>query len=312
MTHSPLIKRLRVLAAKIETTAGTPVSLAASDAQFIVMDPTYKPNIDFNQRPLAASFSHMPGIPGARGGTLTFSAEATPHTAGGSVTISAPKFQITDVAPADRNGIDVDTVSFQCNKSANAGNDELSIAFAGTPPAWASTFLPACGWVASGNTYSPKSEGLGTSVKALTMGCYCNGRLIKLAGAVGTFVVKLTNGKPAVFDFSFTGVWQDPTDVELLAPTWPTVKPVKFLDADVTVALGSVEWQPVLSEISIDAGNSVVLREDATNASGYISGLITSRRVTGTMNPEAPLVATEDLHGNWTSMVEKELTVVLT
>jgi hypothetical protein len=43
--------------------------------------------------------------------------------------INAPKFQITNVQEADRNGIVTDTISFQCNRSAAAGNDELTIVF---------------------------------------------------------------------------------------------------------------------------------------------------------------------------------------
>lgn len=45
------------------------------------------------------------------------------------ITIAMPKFQATNVQPADRDGMLVDTISFQANRSAAAGNDELTIAF---------------------------------------------------------------------------------------------------------------------------------------------------------------------------------------
>jgi hypothetical protein len=43
--------------------------------------------------------------------------------------IAAPKLQRTNVAIGDRNGVVTDEITFQCNKSAAAGNDELSFTF---------------------------------------------------------------------------------------------------------------------------------------------------------------------------------------
>jgi hypothetical protein len=48
-----------------------------------------------------------------------------------TVTITAAAIQRTNKQTGDRNGIQVDDVTFQCNKSS--GNDELVIAFSATP-----------------------------------------------------------------------------------------------------------------------------------------------------------------------------------
>jgi hypothetical protein len=45
------------------------------------------------------------------------------------ITIAAPKAQITSVAQTDRGGVLAETVNFQCNRNASAGNDELTILF---------------------------------------------------------------------------------------------------------------------------------------------------------------------------------------
>ena len=45
-------------------------------------------------------------------------------------TITAPKVQRTNIQPGDRNGIQVDNIDFQCNKSAALGDDELIFTFA--------------------------------------------------------------------------------------------------------------------------------------------------------------------------------------
>lgn len=46
------------------------------------------------------------------------------------ITFAAPKLQRINVQPGDRNGLQVDQIDFQCNKSAAAGDDELTITFA--------------------------------------------------------------------------------------------------------------------------------------------------------------------------------------
>jgi len=43
--------------------------------------------------------------------------------------LAAPKCQITNISYADRKGMEIDQVSFDCNRSAAAGNDELTITF---------------------------------------------------------------------------------------------------------------------------------------------------------------------------------------
>jgi hypothetical protein len=50
-------------------------------------------------------------------------------TAGNIVTLGAPKTQYTGINSGDRDGVLTEDVSFQCNKSANAGNDEFTITF---------------------------------------------------------------------------------------------------------------------------------------------------------------------------------------
>jgi len=45
------------------------------------------------------------------------------------VTFAMPKFQVTNMQPGERDGVLIDSVTFQANRSAAAGNDELTIAF---------------------------------------------------------------------------------------------------------------------------------------------------------------------------------------
>ena len=72
---TPLLRKKSVLAAKVETAVGTAEALTAADATFNIFDAEIQPTIDFAERPGQAGFSPLPGVPGARGGTCTFTTD---------------------------------------------------------------------------------------------------------------------------------------------------------------------------------------------------------------------------------------------
>jgi hypothetical protein len=47
-----------------------------------------------------------------------------------SITFAAPKIQRTNIQEADRSGLEVDNIEFQCNRNTTAGDDEFTITFA--------------------------------------------------------------------------------------------------------------------------------------------------------------------------------------
>lgn len=173
-----------------------------------------------------------------------------------------------------------------------------------TEPGWADTFLPACGWVKNGQVFTPRTEAPGTNVKTLTIGCYVDGVLKLLRGCVGTFTLQCPTGRAAFFEFNFMGIWTSPTDTAILAPTYPTASPLRFASSVTT-------WNSVdlaVENMTLDSGNTMMLREDSSDASGYKSGLITNRIVRLTGNPESVLVATQDRYGKLLDMSEHILT----
>jgi hypothetical protein len=164
-----------------------------------------------------------------------------------------------------------------------------------TEPSWADTFFPACGWVKTGQVYSPTTEAPGSNVKTLTMGLYVDGTRILLSGCMGSFVVTLPTGKPAYIDWTFMGVYGGRTDVAILTPTYPTDKPLRF-------AGGLAELNNVnlcISQATINSGNTVIMRPcpAAINETGFISALVTNRVSTVTLDPEAVTVAAQDRWG---------------
>lgn len=258
----PLLKRKRVMGAKIEGTPGTAESITGAEAAFNVFNAVIQPNIEMQEREGQGGFSHLSAIPGQIAGTATFQLELIGDGAGGV-------------------------------------------------PAWASVFLPPCGWVVNTGVFTPRSEAPGTNVKTLTIGLHENGLYKQLHGAVGTCVITFpnTSGENRIlFDFTFQGIYSTPTDVAITSPTYPTRPPFVFKNAE-TLTLGS--WTPIVSQMTLDFGNEIILREDATRPSGILTGLITGRKVIGTMDPESVLVATNSHVGKWLAGTEEALTIEL-
>lgn len=253
----PLLKKIQTIAAKVETTIGTPITLAAADGVFNAWDIDLNPEIDVERREAQGSFDSLPSTVNARIGKMTFKSE---------------------------------------------------LGWSGTGlPSWASILLPACGYVASSQVLTPRSEAPGSNVKTLTMGAYINGLFKSIAGAMGTFKIVGPTGKRAYIEWEFTGVWQPPIDTAIIAPTYPTGDALRF--AEVTLTYNAVEQ--CIANFMLDAGNKVVMRECPSTAAGYISALVTDREPKITLDPEAQLVATEDRHGYWMAGSEYALSCAI-
>ena len=182
---------------------------------------------------------------------------------------------------------------------------------AGAPvPTWASVLLPACGWGQATSVFSPDSRPPGAASSTLatvTIGVYENGVYKVLRGCMGTFRIVLTSGGRVMIEWTFTGIWDTPSDVGLLTPTYPTVTPLKFQGA--TFTIGS--WSPKVSEAALESGGEVYLRPNAGDAAAYDSAVIVARRPVGSFNPEANLVADEDVYGEWLAGTSRALQIIL-
>lgn len=253
-----LLKKVRVMAAKVETTPGTAESLTNSEGSFNAYNVMAQANITVDERQGQGTFNRLSGVAGARGGTVTF--------------------------------------------SCDLGWDGTA-----TPPTWATVLLPCCGWVNSSGTFNPTTEAPGSNVKTCTIGVYVNGKRRLLAGCMGTWRIVLDSGKLGFIEFTFTGVWQGEADVSILTPTYPTAAPLRF--ASSTVTFDSVAKK--VANVTFDAGNTVILREDASTAAGYSTALVTDRAPRITANPESVLVATDTPYADWIANTTAEFSVLL-
>jgi hypothetical protein len=185
---------------------------------------------------------------------------------------------------------------------------ETELVGGATIPLWAE-LLPACGWAPTSRVYAPVLQPPGTGgVTTVTLGKYEHGKLKRLSGCMGDFRIEFAAGKvPRIF-WSFMGKYfVTPTDTSELTPTYPSDEAnlVRFSDTNMTIG----SWAPSLSRLVISAGNQVTMVEDQDHAdgTGYKHALVTNRRVNGTMDPEAELVADNALESLWLALTEQAL-----
>ncbi|HBE44274.1 MAG TPA: hypothetical protein DDW17_02165 [Deltaproteobacteria bacterium] len=179
----------------------------------------------------------------------------------------------------------------------------------GTAPALGA-LLKACGFgeTVSANTsvtYKPAS----TSISSITIASYEDGIMKKIWGARGNVSLKLEDGAPGWLHFEFTGADFSVTDVTMLADvTYESTKPIAFLAATLTID----SYSALIGALEINMNNAVALRKDINSASGYKSAVITNRKPSMTIDPEAVLVATYDFYGKLRSGNEGALSLALT
>jgi hypothetical protein len=213
-------------------------------------------NIDVSTRPIQGSFRKLPGVPGMRTATCTFSLELIGDGAGGV-------------------------------------------------PAWATTFLSACGVVNTTGELTPRNENPGTNVKTLTIGLYEAGRRKLMRGAVGNVVFEIVPGQPVMMNFTFTGVWAGVSDTAILTPTYPTLAPIRAASGAATI--NSVVQ--TFASCSFDVGNVVAIRPSVANAEGASFGIITDRTPTFTIDPEATVATGNDIWADWIAGTTRALVI---
>ena len=136
-----------------------------------------------------------------------------------------------------------------------------------------------------------------------------NSRLHKITGARGTVSFNFEAGKIATAEFKLQGIFNAPTDVTpTVAPTFETTLP-PIVESS-TFTLNSVSTL-IAQSVKIDLANDVVKRDDINSATGLLGFLITGRKPTGTMNPEAVLQATYNFHADWVAATARALSLVL-
>ena len=162
---------------------------------------------------------------------------------------------------------------------------------AGTAPRYGSA-LKACGFsetVASGTsvTYEPISA----SFSSVTIHYNVDGVRHIVTGCRGTFAINAAVGEIPSIDFTFTGIYNAPTDTALPSVTYGNqATPLIFKNGN-TSSFQLLSYAGALMNFSMDVGNSIVYRE---LVGGTKEVLLTDRAANGSVTIEAPTLAQKD------------------
>lgn len=175
-------------------------------------------------------------------------------------------------------------------------------------PAWASTYLPACGLVLSTTTYRPRTEAPGANVKTATIAAFIDGVRRQIYGAVGNARFILPIGRMGRIEFDFQGVYSDESDTAIpSAINYVNTLPLR-------VSGGATSWASssmCLESATIDLGNVITARECSTSAAGIDSFVITDRNIRVTGNPESKLIATQNRYAQFRDATEAALSFTI-
>ena len=128
-------------------------------------------------------------------------------------------------------------------------------------------------------TYAPSS----VDDKTVTIYAYKDGTLHKLIGGKGNMKPGGKVGELTVLEWTFKGKTAAETQTSAPSPTYDSTEPATLLNAG--MAFGG--WSPIATAFSLDLGNDLARRDDMNEADGVKGYMITGRKITGSIDPEA-------------------------
>jgi hypothetical protein len=129
------------------------------------------------------------------------------------------------------------------------------------------------------------------------------------AGCMGNFKIVCTSGALTYLEFEFKGVFQTVSDATLIDPTYPLDLPMRFASDGTATTWNS--YNLCMSSLEFDLGNEVILRECPDSIEGYKSAIVVDRYPKLTLDPEADLVANQDVFGDLMNNTEASFSSVV-
>lgn len=180
---------------------------------------------------------------------------------------------------------------------------------AGTVPALGAA-LRCCGWGETINASTSvvyKPESTPANQKSCTIWYYQDGTLHKLTGCRGNVDFTIEAGGIPSASFNFIGHYTSHTDASIVTPTFEATIPNPIKGATFTIG----GFAAVINAMSISSGNKVSAVPSVTASDGFAEVRITDRDITGSMDPEMQLVATQDVMSQWKARTELALSFAL-
>jgi hypothetical protein len=129
--------------------------------------------------------------------------------------------------------------------------------------------------------------------------------LHKALDCKGDWSMDLQEGKTGQIKFSMQGVWVDPVDAELPAPTLLELDPPVI--NGLTLTIGG--YSPIATALSLSLGNKVAARKDLRAADSVLGFVISGRSPSGSLDPEATVFSEFDPWSAWSAGTKAALSV---
>lgn len=161
---------------------------------------------------------------------------------------------------------------------------------AGTAPAYG-PLLKACGMsetlvALATATYTPVSS----SFASVTIYYNVDGVLHKLTGCRGNVEIDIKARQIPVFKFTFTGLYNAPTDTALPSVTYTAWQTPLAANSDNSSGFSLFSYSGALESLNLNLNNGIQYR----SLIGAEDVLLTDRQVSGQVVFEAPTIATKD------------------
>lgn len=131
-----------------------------------------------------------------------------------------------------------------------------------------------------------------TDFPTMTIGAFVDTQLRQLHGCRGTASLLLQNLRHGLWTFDMTGIPDDPTDTDIL--TWGGAKGAAPLKVQGNTFTLDNTISPRWNQVQYAFQNSISLREDPNQASGYRSAIFDDWDPQLTLDPEARAIAIWD------------------
>lgn len=168
--------------------------------------------------------------------------------------------------------------------------------------------LRGCGYAETDIAPNLQYDPISTAFEYFTMEAYFDGLKHQITDALGTFTITADAGQFATIAFTFTGNYIAPTDVAVPVGTFEASLPLIVENAAFALS-GFADF--CVQSLTIDGGNEITPRECINKADGFDGVVQTARNVTGSANPEAVLVGTENVFGKFAAGTTGALTATL-
>ena len=179
---------------------------------------------------------------------------------------------------------------------------------ASTPPEYGVLFRAAnyTQTISTYVDYDPNSAF--DTAESCTIYAYRDGILHKILGCrCVSWKISMKAGKPAYIDWELQGTWATPIDGSMGSPTYSTTVPPRLISASFTID----SYAGIVDGIDVESKQGVSLRTSANAATGVLGRNVSTRDVTGKIDPEVVTLATKNFWTTWEASTRVAFTATL-